>query len=71
MFPRWTNKEIEQQLAMTEQDVLDSMCINCRGIPFDEQLPFWVFDEWSECKCGHEYLPSPAIFAYEDLGVEK
>lgn len=36
---------------MNEQDVLDSMCMDCRGIPFNEALPFWVYDEHSECEC--------------------
>jgi hypothetical protein len=43
---------------MNNQDVQDSMCQNCRGIPFDEALPFWVFDEYSECKCAHPYQPA-------------
>jgi len=52
---------------MNEQDVLDTMCEDCRGIPFDEALPFWVFDEHSECECVGGARPSPAQFDYSDL----
>lgn len=53
---------------MNEFDVLETMCQACRGVPFDEKLPGWVYDEHSECKCGGGYLPSPEFFAYEDIG---
>ena len=41
---------------MTEQDVLDTQCQDCGGIPYGseflaEHLPFWVFDEFSLCEC--------------------
>lgn len=36
---------------MSEQDVLDTICSWCGGVPFDENLPFWVYDDYTECEC--------------------
>ena len=34
------------------QEVFESMCPQCGGIPQADWLPFWVYDEYAECTCG-------------------
>jgi len=36
---------------MNEQDVQDSRCQACNGIPFNEALPWWTYNENDECEC--------------------
>lgn len=31
--------------------VRESICVNCRGVPQADWLPFWVYDEFDECLC--------------------
>lgn len=32
-------------------EVLDTKCIQCGGIPQADWLPFWVYDMYTECTC--------------------
>ncbi len=40
--------------------VRDTICEICGGVPEADWLPFWVYDEYSECtclSCEHEFVP--------------
>ncbi len=38
-------------LLVMMQEVTDSKCEYCGGIPQADWLPFWVYDEYDECTC--------------------
>lgn len=34
-----------------KQRVEDSICQWCGGVPCEDWIPFWVYDDYSECLC--------------------
>jgi len=38
-------------IYQTQAHVYDLICKECRGIPWADWLPSWVYDKFDECTC--------------------
>jgi hypothetical protein len=40
-----------EKIFANAQDVMDSVCPDCGGVPQADWLPFWTYDEFAPCTC--------------------